>query len=249
MLKFNSEYYTDVDFYIQDYVLKNIDKIEHMSIREFAEKTNVSTATILRFCKKSGFSNFSNFKNLLKQHNTITNNLSISDNFYFEDIKRFFDNYHMSTIPKKITTIAEIINKMQIVHCVGVGNSGFVSMYASRILSQLNVTSIAITEPYFSIPRMKDSQGLAIVFSVSGETNDTLILCERLKQANYLICSITNCSNTHLARVSDYIIDYKVTNINRNTYIDQSTQIPPIFILEMLRETLKNNIQESDKQL
>lgn len=242
MLKFNSDYYTEVDFHIHNYILQNIHTISHMTIRELADKTNVSTATILRFCKKSGFSSFVELKNMIDQHNIIDQNTSCTDSYYFTDIKRFFDSFYKTTIPQKIHNIAKEIKKSQITLCVGIGNSGYVASYAGRILSQLDLTAIAITEPYFSIPNIIGNQGIALIFSVSGETDDTITLCERLRQKQYKICAITNSTNTHLARLSDYVIDYKMTNINRNTYIDQSTQIPPILILEMLRETLKQTV-------
>ena len=47
---------------ISDYLIANIDSAAMLSIQEFAQKTQVSTATISRFSKKIGFNSFQELK-------------------------------------------------------------------------------------------------------------------------------------------------------------------------------------------
>ena len=48
-----------------DYVVKNMDKVKQMSIRELAAEQFLSTATIFRFAKRLGFSGYADFINSL----------------------------------------------------------------------------------------------------------------------------------------------------------------------------------------
>lgn len=41
-----------LELMVYNYVIKNKDKVMYMTIRELADEADVSTTTILRFCKK-----------------------------------------------------------------------------------------------------------------------------------------------------------------------------------------------------
>lgn len=58
--------YNENDMIIYNFIQNNKDLIPYLRIRELAEKTNVSTTSIIRFCKKSGFVGFSEMKNYFK---------------------------------------------------------------------------------------------------------------------------------------------------------------------------------------
>ena len=53
---------------VYNYVMMNRDKVIDENIRELAHDTHVSTATVIRFCKKMGCSGFLEFKYKLKDH-------------------------------------------------------------------------------------------------------------------------------------------------------------------------------------
>ncbi len=53
---------------VYNYVMMNRDKVMDESIRELAHDTHVSTATVIRFCKKMGCSGFLELKYKLKDH-------------------------------------------------------------------------------------------------------------------------------------------------------------------------------------
>ena len=56
----------DTETNIYQYVIKNINNVLKMSVRDLAEETYVSTATIVRFCQKLGCDGFVEFKTKLK---------------------------------------------------------------------------------------------------------------------------------------------------------------------------------------
>lgn len=51
-----------IDLEIYKYVAAHIDEVVYMRIRELAQETHSSTASILRFCRKFGCEGFSEFK-------------------------------------------------------------------------------------------------------------------------------------------------------------------------------------------
>ena len=48
----------EMETLVYDYIIKNKTKIKYMTVRELADEVNVSTATIMRFCKKCGFDGY-----------------------------------------------------------------------------------------------------------------------------------------------------------------------------------------------
>ena len=57
----------ETEAYVYNYVVKNTKKVLNESIRELANDTHVSTATVMRFCKKMGCEGFTELKYRLKE--------------------------------------------------------------------------------------------------------------------------------------------------------------------------------------
>ena len=53
------EKYSETDIRIYKYVVSNIEKIQHMTIRELAKELQVSASTVLRFCNMNNFEGYS----------------------------------------------------------------------------------------------------------------------------------------------------------------------------------------------
>ena len=72
---------------------------------------------------------------------------------------------------------------------------------------------------------------LVIVFSVSGESRDTIGHVMRFKEQNCQILSVTNTENCTIAKLSDYNLAYYVTYERLGVY-DVTTQLPAMSIVE-----------------
>lgn len=60
--------FNEMEMLVYDYIVKNKSKIKYMTVRELADEVHVSTATVMRFCKKAGFEGYSEFKINFKQY-------------------------------------------------------------------------------------------------------------------------------------------------------------------------------------
>lgn len=58
--------FNELETALYNYISQNSEKVAYMRIRELANETHVSTATILRFCRKVHCNGFSEFKIKLK---------------------------------------------------------------------------------------------------------------------------------------------------------------------------------------
>ena len=74
---------------VYNYIVKNLKHILNLSVRELADEVHVSTATVMRFCKKMGYSGFSELKYKIKE---FYEQQDQADNYEINDIDGFVEH-------------------------------------------------------------------------------------------------------------------------------------------------------------
>ena len=120
---------------------------------------------------------------------------------------------------------------------VGSGMSGIVAKYGARYFSSMGKFCLYIDEPHYPTESRFVENSLVIVFSVSGESRDTIGHVMRFKEQNCQILSVTNTENCTIAKLSDYNLAYYVTYERLGVY-DVTTQLPAMSIVERLGKKL-----------
>ena len=227
----------ELELDIYRYVATNIEKIVFMRIREVASENHCSTTTILRFCKKFECEGFSEFKTKLKiylaetQKDSIIETIDSTSLSYF--ISRFPDNFY----EEKINKALQILDEKDLIWFVGYGSSNIVAEYGAMYFSSLVNVSINLSDT-FNHPLNYLNGNLAdntciIILSVSGETKTIINNLKHFISKNTPIISITNSSNSTIAKLSDVNIPYYTKEEQVND-TNVTTQIPPIYIIEYL---------------
>lgn len=211
------------------YVETHKEQVGFMRIRELAERSNVSTATILRFVKKLGLHNYNEFKYWCKQkENLIPNNqnqlseimdcLAKIDTFYYQEL---------------LLEAVELIQGSPLVIFTGIGNSGGIAHYGARCFSNAGTYAICQDDPFYN-GRCVKKQPLIIVLSVSGETAELIQQISGYRQAGCPILLITTSQQSSLAKMSDLTIAYHVKYCASEPTMDFTSQIPAVHILEKI---------------
>ncbi|MDL4841207.1 MurR/RpiR family transcriptional regulator [Aquibacillus rhizosphaerae] len=231
--------FNELETSLYNFITQNIEKVVYMRIRELADETHVSTATILRFCRKVNCSGFSEFKVRLKLQ--LENEKSTVIKSGQHSITEFFERTLTGNIEEKIKKAAKVVTDAETVIFIGIGSSGILAEYGARYFSSLGTFSMYIKDPHFPIHPHILNDSVTIALSVSGESNYTVRHINQLKQEGSKIVSITNSKHSTVAKISDVNIPYYVTNEwYENSNI--TTQVPVMYILEtMAREIYKIN--------
>ena len=225
----------DLELEVYEYIIRNPEKVRYMRIRELASEAHVSTSTVLRFCKKVGCSGYSELKLHLKQHLSQENRPAVTDDI--SEVVDFLKKTSSADFEQRLDTLTRIILDASHVFFVGSGMSGIVAKYGARYFSSMGKFCLSIDEPHYPTDSKYLENSLVIVFSVSGESHDTIRHVVRFKEQNCRILSITNTENCTIAKLSDYNIAYYVTYMRLKDY-DVTTQIPAISIVERLGKKL-----------
>lgn len=222
----------DIELHLLDYVYKNIEIVPYLKIRDLSQNANVSTSTVLRFCKKLGYEGYSDFKFGIR--NELKKIPALQPTSSHQDIIKFINEANGDYFENKFLTVAKILNQSDYIALVGIGNSGTAASYGELLFSNANKIVNCYADGFRKMTINNSLKKVAILISVSGEISEMIEFLERFKAENYTVISICNSENCTLARLSDETLCYHTTPINRSRYIDSSTQIPVFYILEKL---------------
>jgi len=137
----------------------------------------------------------------------------------------------------RLDEAAALIAKAERVFMIGIGNSGSIAEYGARYFSSMGKFCLYIDEPHYPTESRFVENSLVIVFSVSGESHDTIGHVLRFKEQNCQILSVTNTENCTIAKLSDYNLAYYVTYERLGAY-DVTSQLPAMSIVERLGKKL-----------
>lgn len=228
---------TETDLHIANYITNHESSVAFMRVRELAEKTHVSPATIVRFTQKMGFESFPELRLAIKQKiaHTETHLPQQNTNDFYLENTYFPEDFH-----RKIDDLVDQLNQVDVVHCLGTGSSSAMAQYAQQRLSSLgyqSFASIAAFIPYLAAKREQstnEKKEICLLFSVSGETPDLIHLSKGLKKTAITSVSITNKEVNTLTTLCDFSLTYDTPSIRHSYVVDMSTQLPVVYIIETL---------------
>lgn len=241
----------ETDLIIYKYVVANMSDIPKMSIRELADSTHTSTASVLRFCKKFNSSGFSEFKIHL---NTYLDSLNREENFKSRDLENellsFLARAKNHYFEDKIEESVHLLMEKELIVFIGLGSSNIVAEYGALYFSSLFTMAIRIEDPnnypINYLPSELAKRMCVVVLSVSGETSEIINYINHLNLSESSIIVITSSESSPLGRLADIAISYNVLS-EKIDDADVTTQIPAIYIIEKLAKSVRQMmIQDSE---
>jgi len=230
----------NLEVMVYHYVIKNRDKVMYMTIRELADAVGVSTTTVLRFCRKlqcEGYSEFRvRFKLYLEQEEPQQTNFGVGE------VISFFKSVNNDEFDALLDRTVDIILSSERIIFVGAGTSGALAKYGARFFSNIGKFSNHIDDPYFPVTSDMAKNALAIVLSVSGETEEILRFASQFNLHHCKVLSITGHEHSRLSRLADFNLSWHAPQTRITGGYDITTQIPVIYILETLGRKLARKL-------
>lgn len=208
--KIKENYYslTKSEKKVGDYILSNSDKVIHDTMDDLKSILMIGDATIIRFCKKVGFSGFTDLKiSLAKDHQQ--SRINLFDNYsLFEDIKDTLTKTHEYIEKEKIDEAVTLLKRAKNIIIIGKGQSGASAVDLERFLLSIGVYSKAIVDPDFQIQACSAiaDGDLLIVFSLAGRTMEIIETLKMARSNGAKIIGITNYLNSPIAKLSDLVL-------------------------------------------
>lgn len=230
----------NLEMMVYNFVVKNRDKVMYMTIRELADAAGVSTTTVLRFCRKLNCGGYSEFRVRFKLY--LEQNEPQQANFGASEIISFFRSVNNDEFDALLEEAVDIILESERIIFVGAGTSGALAKYGARFFSNVGKFSNHIDDPYFPVTNDMAKNALAIVLSVSGETEEILRFASQFSLHRCKVLSVTSHENSSLAKLADFNLSWHVPQTRIAGVYDITTQIPVIYILETLGRKLAKKL-------
>lgn len=231
---------------IADYVINKKEKVIEMTVSELAAQSNVSEATIVRFCKKCGLKGFYDLKiNIAKdmvklKDSTISNKLDSNNigqslqNILANKIEELKQTILMMD-EREIKKILDIIKNARIVQFAAVGNTIPVAMDGTYKFNQLGISAVTNTiwETQLAFTYTLTKDDVVIVISNSGSAKKLVTLLEIANERKATTISITNHENSPVANESKYHIN---TSTREKLFLDEFSfsRVSAMVVIEVL---------------
>ncbi|MFQ6808366.1 MAG: MurR/RpiR family transcriptional regulator [Blautia sp.] len=228
--------YNETDIRIYKYIVSNFEKIQYMTIRELAEKLQVSTSTILRFCNKNEFTGYGEFKEALKKELLLQKSTPPSEDL--QELSDFFERTNSNAFEEKLSAAVQMLRNSDMIIFIGMGSSGTLAKYGARYFSNLGHFAVGLEDALYPIEFFQWKNTAVLAISESGETSRLMEAIHQFKQKNCKILSITNSSLSTLAKLSDWNFSYHLKPQRINGGYNGTTQVPALFVMEALAKRI-----------
>lgn len=220
---------TPVERIVAEYVLANLEEIPHLSIKNLAQLTKTSDASVLRFCKTMGYSGYRSFIVSISASigsmddeqkdqytdiqpgddlDTIISNISRNNSKSIEDTLCVIDR-------KEIGHAVQVLRESNRVVFFGIGASGLVAIDGEQKFSRINKMCHAYTDGHSQLTAatLLDKGDVAIFVSNSGDTIDILDSLEIAKKNGACIIAITKYTKSELADNADIVLSISTPEV------------------------------------
>ena len=206
IIKNNFDLMCDSHQQISKIVLRNETAIPKYTIQQLANESNVSIASVSKFCKYLELDGFDELRYLIKYNNTsaksINNSVDLRENLFLT-----ISSTHENIIDS-VNNIVNLINKNSI-YIFARSNSANIAYDFFYKLKKIKDDVYFERHPENIIKSMTEiTEGIIILVSNSGSSTELYDLAKYIKKnSNLKIILITNTKSGKIAKYSDYIVE------------------------------------------
>lgn len=214
---------TPVERMVAEFILENLDEIPHLSIKNLAQQSKTSDASVLRFCKTMGYSGYRNFivsisaslgsmeEDQKDQYtdiqpgddlSTIISNISRNNCKSIEDTLSILDRNEVDRAVKALIRSNRIV-------FFGIGASGLVGMDAEQKFTRINKMCHTYTDGHSQLTAasLLGRNDVAIFISNSGNTVEILDALDMANKNGACSIAITKYNKSELADKAKIVLN------------------------------------------
>lgn len=218
----------DTECMIMRHIKGYIEKNQKVSIKVIATECFVSTAYIMKFAKKIGYSGYSEmYYALLSKEDT-----SVKVNF------ENFGKLTSSEINEEIERVCDLLYKHRDAQMI-VTSMGFCDHAATYFLHKLWTFGFYAMNTYHieAYEHEERKPGIVFAFSSSGTMGGIIGRCNYAKKKGYQVVTITSNQKSPLAMVADLSIEILCSKGKRNKYEPDFFSAKILVFLELVLST------------
>ncbi|RAK12573.1 RpiR family transcriptional regulator [Halanaerobium saccharolyticum] len=198
---------------IASFILDNPEKAVNANVSELANFSDVSDATVIRFCKHLGYEGYYQLRiNLSRDlgRKQIDDNSSESDsvNSIFNQFSSKIKEIGEIISEDKMRKAVELITSANLVHLAAVGNTSPLVMYMGFRLERLGIrcTYNSLPEYFLNHINLAQKDDLLFVISQSGTSKHIVQAMELAKKKGLKTVAVTGHKYSPVSRLADCLL-------------------------------------------
>lgn len=198
---------------IASFILDNPEKAVNANVSELANYSDVSDATVIRFCKHLGYEGYYQLRiNLSRDlgRKQMDNNLKKSDsvNSIFNQFAAKIKEIGEIISEEKMRKSVELITSANFIHLAAVGNTSPLVMYMGFRLERLGIrcTYNSLPEYFLNHINLAEKDDLLLVISQSGTSKHIVQAMELAKKKGLKTIAITGHKYSPVSRLADCLL-------------------------------------------
>ena len=220
---------------VYEYILHHPKELAGLKVKDVAEAVNVSSSTVMRFCKKMDCSGFSEFKYQYQHYLTQSVAVKQTDD-ELEYLLEFFASVSQDGNQERM--LAAIDRFLGCGDKILLGNAGLqgqLVQYASYLLNAAGMATRYFTDDSFRLRNLADTgdSGAILYFSVQQDEELALNKLCSAKALGYRIFVVSNYENVQVHKIADDILTYHVP-VRDGVGGRGSSQLPVLYYVEAL---------------
>ena len=252
----------DAEKKIAKFILNNPEKVVDMTVSELAEISDVSIASVSRFCRKVGLKGFAQLKISLAQELVDTHKSGeVSNDISVDNIPQSLQNI----LANKITELKQTVNLINTdefreilegirdssrVQVIAVGNTIPVAIDAAFKFNELGIPTTAgtIWETQLSYSFTLGKGDVLIAISNSGESDKVL---EAVKIANHNKAMTIGITNSPHSAIGEEVQYHITTATREKLFLDEFcfSRVSASTVIEIIFLFLTEMIENSHKSM
>ncbi len=221
LIKANYNIFTKAEKKVADFIMADPRRVLYMSITDLADACDVGDTSVFRFCRDLKLKGYQDFKVMVAQSLGSDNDTSqITGMVQPEDstevmVKKLLstnvsalnETYDLINIEKIQKTVDWMLESQRIVF-FGVGASLITAMDACNKFMRIipNVTMTMDAHLQTMSAALLSDKDLAVIFSYSGSTKDTIDMARLAKSRNSKVIAITKFAKSPLTEYADLVL-------------------------------------------
>jgi DNA-binding MurR/RpiR family transcriptional regulator len=240
---------TPVERLVAEYILANTEDVPHLSIKNLAQASKTSDASVLRFCKTMGYNGYRSF--IVSISASLGSREEEQKDQYTDiqpgdDLPIIIANIARNNI-KSIEDTLSIIDRSEVAKAVkalrssdrivffGVGASGLVCQDAEQKFSRINKMCHTYMDAHsmLTAATLLSKGDVAIFVSNSGQTVEILDTLDIAKMSGARVIAITKYNKSELAERADIVLSISTPELTIRSGA-MGSRIAMLTIVDML---------------
>lgn len=250
LIKVRSSYnqLTKAEKKVASFIMQNPKQVLFMSITDLAEACSVGDTSVFRFCKTMDLKGYQEFKMMLslslresEEEPGMEGDISLDDSF--TEVAKKVLNTNMNALTETYSLLDEnsffqaidALHQAKRIYFFGVGASLLTALKAMNKFLRIEPKVYCVQDSHMQamVASMMGPEDVAMVFSYSGATKDTIHVAELAKQAGAKIICLTRFVKSPLTSFSDITL---LSGANEGPLQGGSTsaEISQLFLIDLM---------------